>query len=575
MAGLAGALMLARSGGAGAFPLLDATEAKVPFGSELAPSDAQDLQHQLQLANGFSAPLGGGWTIIPRIDLQEALTDNVLQAHTPRRFDLGTLISPGIAVAGDTPRVRLSFDFAPTLSVYARTGNLNSLTQQMSGIGNVTIVPDLAFIDIRAVSGVNSLNGGLGGQGTVGSSTISATPQAGIPTVAGYGQGLNRNNEVQTSSFGISPYLVHRFGDWGTGRLGASVEVSESDVLSGFAASPFPTGGANAQTLVTTEQTAHFVTGEFMQYVQDAFDIDLMQTQSTVGTGVPDAQTGASLQTTQRSSSTRVIITDQVSYQVNRGLTLFVSGGHEDIHYSTPSAALIGAPSIHDLTWSFGATLTPDPGSALTISYGHLNGFNSLTADGHYALTARTTLMLNYGSTLGTQLEYLQNQLNVATVGGNGALVNGQSGGQVFGATNALGVRQGVFRTTTLAVGAQTVLDRDIVSVNLLMTKQTSTGTINSTNVSSKIASATWLHQMRPDMITSAILGIRDPESDSGSAFGGFGDSTSIAASLAWQWQISDTLRTTVRYSFFERQAANNNFSLYQNLLLFGITKSF
>ncbi len=117
----------------------------MPLGTELATPDAQDLRHQLQLVNGLTAPLGGGWTIMPRIGLQEELTDNVLQAHSPRRFDLVTLLSPGIRIAGDLPRVRLTFDFAPTLSLYARSGNQNALTEQMTGLGNVTLVPDFAL----------------------------------------------------------------------------------------------------------------------------------------------------------------------------------------------------------------------------------------------------------------------------------------------------------------------------------------------------------------------------------------------------------------------------------------------
>ena len=94
-------------------------------------------------------------------------------------------------------------------------------------------------------------------------------------------------------SFGISPYLMHRFGDWGTGRLGyfgrGLAIRTRCPVLPRLR---FPTGGANAQTLGTTEQTAHFVTGDFMPFVQNAFDIDLMQTQTTIGTGVVDPQTG-------------------------------------------------------------------------------------------------------------------------------------------------------------------------------------------------------------------------------------------------------------------------------------------
>ena len=569
---LAALLLVVRSVTASAFPLLDAAEGQVPLGTELTAPDIQDLRHQLQLVNGLSAPVGGGWTFIPRLDWQEALTDNVLQEHAPRRADLVTFISPGFGLAGDLPRVRLTFDFAPTLSIYGRTGDLNSLTEQMNGLGNVTLVEDLAFVDVRALAGVHSLNGGLGGQGSVGAPVGGAAlSQGSIPSLAGNASGLNKNNEVQTSSFGISPYLVHRFGDWGTGRLGASFDVTQSDAVTGFAAAPFPIGGANAQTLFTNEQTAHFVTGEILPYVQDSVDIDLQQSQTTSGTGIIDSRTGVAPQTTQHTSSTRAIASDQINYEVNREVAVFASGGHEDIHYSG-----IGAQSIHDLTWSLGTTLTPSADSLLTVSYGHLNGFNSLTANGHYALTPRTLLTVSYGSTLGTQLEGVQNQLNLATTNNSGALVNGQTGGQLFGATNALGVQTGVFRTTTLAVGAQTFLDRDIVSINLLMAKQTSFGAFDGTASSSKSASISWLHQMRPDMIISSSFAYAIQDQTAGvTSVVNPGNNTSIVVSLAWQWQISDTLSASMRYSFFERQSSVTAFDIYQNLLILGISKSF
>ena len=571
--GLTAALLVARMGAAAAFPLLDIENTDgVPHGTELARPDAQDLRHQLQLANGLSAPVGGGWTFLPRIDWQEELTDNALQAHSPRRADLVSFFAPGIGVAGDLPRVKLTFDFAPTLSIYARTSNLNSLTEQMSGLATVTVVPDLAYVDVRAVAGVQGLNGGIGGiggAGGAGAATIS--PQGGIPNLAGNGQGLNRNNEVQTTSFGISPYLVRRFGDWGTGRLGYSVDMTQSEQLSGFAASPIPTGGANAQTLVTTEQTARFVSGEILEYVQDTFDVDLQQTQTTVGGSVPDFQTGTPARTTQHSSSTRMIVTDQLNYQVNRSVSVFVSGGHEDIHYSR-----VGAPSIHGLTWSFGTTLTPNPDSQLTLSYGHQNGANSLTANGHYALTARTLLSVSYGSTLGTQLEGVQNQLNLATSNGNGGLVNGQTGGQLFGANNALGVQDGVFRTTTLTVGTQTSLDRDIFSLNLLMTKQSSTGATNASTASSKSANVSWLHQMRPDMTVSAAFSYALQDQSTGvRSRANPGNNTTIATNLGWQWQISNTLGASLRYSFLDRQSPVSAFQIYQNMLILGISKTF
>ncbi len=562
------ALLLAWVNSAAAFPLLDSENTDgVPSGTELAAPDAQDLRHQLQLANGLSAPAGGGWTFLPRIDWQEELTDNALQAHSPRTADLVSFLAPGFNLAGDMPRVKLTFDFAPTLSIYARTSGLNSLTEQMNGLGNVTIVPDLAFVDVRAVAGVRSLYGGVGGLG-VGAST--AAPTSTISNLAGNTQGLNKNNEVQTTSFEISPYLVRRFGDWGTGRLGYSVGITESDQIKSFAAPPVPVGGTTAQTMLTNEQTAHFVSGDILSYVQDTFDLDLTETQTTSGSSIGSAQSGVAGQTTQHISSTRVIGSDRIDYDLSHSLSVFVSGGHEYIRYTGSSLR-----AIDDLTWSFGSTWSPNPDSQLTMSYGHLNGINSLSASGHYALSPRTLLTVSYGSTLGTQLEGVQNQLNLAT-SGNGGLVNGQTGGQLFGSTNALAVQNGLFRTTTLTVSAQTALDRDIFSVNLLMAQQATTGVSTGTSNTSKTAVASWTHQMRPDMTVIGSLSYAIQDQSSGAAIGGnLGNSVTMSANLAWRWQISDTLSASLRYSFLERQSPVTAYQLYQDMLILGISKTF
>lgn len=323
--------------------------------------------------------------------------------------------------------------------------------------------------------------------------------------------------------------------------------------------------------MVTNEEIAHFGTGDFLQFFQDSFDVDLVQNQTTTGAGVVNGQTGVPYQATQYGSSTQAFVSDKITYQVSRSMSLFASGGHEDIVYTG-----IGAQSIHDLTWSFGTTLTPNPDSLLTVSYGHLDGFNSLTANGYYALTARTVLTVSYGSTLGTQLQQVQNQLNLEAPNGAGGLVNGQTGGQLFGATNALAVQDGVFRTTTLTVGSQTALNRDIISINLLMATQTSSGGTNSSKSQSKTASVSWLHQMRPDMTVSAGISYAIQDQTAGFiSAANPGNNTSVVASLAWQWQISDTLSANMRYSFLEQSSAVTAYDIYQNMLIVGISKRF
>jgi hypothetical protein len=598
--GLAAALGLVRAGGAAAFPLFDVTnQDQVPQGTELAAPDVHDLRHQLQIVNGLAAPVGGGWTFVPRIDFQEMLTDNVRQQHTPRQWDLVSYLSPGFSLIGDLPRVQMTLSYAPTLAIYMESSSLNSLTQQLDGLATITLVPETLYVDLRAASGVHSIYGGIGGVGTLGA---GGATQTAVPVLAGNTAGLTRDNEVQTTSFGISPYLLQNFGAFGAGKVGYSLDVTRSNTLSGFASPPIPTGGTHGQTLLTNEAYAHYQTGEILQFLQNSIDFDATHGQTTTdanGAIIPGVAilnpngTVTSLSAPPgHSTSDRIIITDRISYVLTRELLLFATGGHEDINYSnqilsgvslvpgtngalvpTYSVTTIPATSIHDFTWSLGATWTPNPNSSLTVSYGHQNGFDSFAANGYYQATPRTIVSVSYGSTLGTQLENVQNQLNLAAANGTGTLVNGQTGGTLFGTTNALGVQAGLFRTDTFTLGSTTSLDRDIISFNLLLTKQSTTSTVTTT-ATSKGFGASWLHQMRPDMLLSAAIYV---STQGQTTFNGInpGDSTSLAATIGWQYQISDTLSASVRYSFIERSSSTAFYDMYQNMLILGISRTF
>jgi hypothetical protein len=328
-----------------------------------------------------------------------------------------------------------------------------------------------------------------------------------------------------------------------------------------------PSGGGNGQTQVTNEEIAHFATGEFLGALQDVFDIDLQQSNSSADAAFVSGTTG--LPASNNSiPSTRNLVTNQVNYVVNRAITVFVSGGHENIVY--PGVI----QPIDDLTWSIGTTLTPNADSLLSVSYGHLNGYNSFSAYGHYNLTARTLLTVSYGSTLGTQLQNLQGQLNLATVNSNGSLVNAQTGGPLFSNTNALSVQSGVFRTDTLTMGSQTTLDRDILSLNIYLSKQTQVGALGSAVSSSNTVNLQWTHELRPDLTISSVIAYSRLDQASGTVLNP-GDSWSMAASVAVQYQISDTVGARLRYAFFDRQSDVAAFSVYQNLLIVGIAKTF
>ena len=278
------------------FPLIDpSNQDQVPQGTELAAPDAQDLQHQLQIVNGLRRRRAAAGRLCRGSMFRSMLTDNVEQAAQSAAGGSRHLFLARVQPGRRPAAAANVADYAPTLSMYARTGSLDSLTDQLNGLATVTLVPDLAYVDVRALSGVHSLYGGVGGLGTVGAPAGAAGDRSdGDPHLGWQHPGLNKNNEVQTTSFGISPYLLHDFGDWGTGKVGYSLGVTRSDTLSGFASAPFPTGGTNGQTLVVKRGDSPFrhrrhpgVSEEYRRSGHAAGADDLDTTGATASAGTP------------------------------------------------------------------------------------------------------------------------------------------------------------------------------------------------------------------------------------------------------------------------------------------------
>lgn len=586
------ALFMTQVSTALAYPTVDPTNQETlptgaPPGTELPPTDVNGLQNQLLLTNPAAVPSTRAWTIIPRITVQELFTDNVAEVQSPRRGDAITVVSPGVSAVADTERLKLNLDYQPDLLLHAIDGPLNALTQHLTATGLVTIVPDLAFVDLRALSGVQSTGGALATAGDLG--ITNAGPQYATP-----GQtGINPRNEVQTSSIGISPYLLRQFKDYGTGKVGVSVDASSYSPITGFAANPFSSTGTNSQSLLATEELAQFTTGEFLGRVQSAFSADFLQSKTWGSTGalVPVVTTTGAVTTAPLNSFTsdRQTIMDTVTYQMNRTIALIGGIGEQHIQYSNE----VG-PEVTGLTWKAGFTLTPSEESAVTLTYGRFNGSDGFQANGHLALTERTLFSFDYSDTVGTQLESLQNQLNNSTVSPNGQLINAQTGGPNFVAANTLGVQTGVFRYQTLNTSLNTKWLRDSVQAYATWSIQTNAtpGNVQTTQfidpatgqvislgqpttgtgqtVDVKTINVSWLHELTPNMTLNSGASYSFVHRSAS-----LGNDSAVAASVALQYMLSATASITGRYAFYDRVSKLPGYSLYENILLVGFTKHF
>jgi uncharacterized protein (PEP-CTERM system associated) len=541
---------------AAAFPASDPSNPSA-VSSTPTPSES-DLHHQLQLQSGFgaAAAAGGGWTISPQISGQEMFTDNVLQSPTNRRWDLITVVTPGISVFGDVPNAQLRLNWAPQFRMDARTPSQNGITQQLVGTGLFTVIPDEFFVDARAVAGATPTASGFGALG------LGVTPQLN-PALGGIGTvGLSKQNQTQSNSFSVSPYLLHRFGETGTAKLGYEFNQSSFTNRSSLIPLFFPTGGTSQHSTVSQE-VAQFETGERFAPFRD-----LVVANSSQGSG-----SGVN-----RNSSQNTFV-NRLGYAVNREINVYGELGYESLRFGgTPPTR------INDAVWGFGTTLTPNPDSQITIGYGHKNGANSIQLDASYALTTRTRISARYNTGLQSDLQNIQSQLDLASLDSTGNVVDSQTGAPLFIGNGALGVQSGLFRTKTLTITASTVLDRDQISVSLQFTQQTTVATAPTSFATSpfsippppvgatsqaKTGFVNWAHQFSEDLTLNSSI------SYSTSHVATTGTQQSVGANVSLQYLISQTLATSMRYAYFDRISPTPGQSIYQNLFIVGISKQF
>jgi uncharacterized protein (PEP-CTERM system associated) len=550
-----GCLVGSRAGQA--FPITDPDNPSIVT-SAPQPSES-DLRHQLQLQSGFgAAEAGGGWTFVPAVTFEEIWTDNILNTETNRRWDLISALTPSISIYGDVPNAQVQFNYSPVFFMAARTPQENRITNQLAGTGLFTIIPDEFYVDARAFAGSSPVGGGFGPLGN-GFTTLN-----GVSGFGGVGTtGLSKQNEVQTSSFSLSPYWLHRFSDTGTAKVG--YQFNESAYSQGGTYLPlfFPTGSNSAYNF-TNEGVAQFETGERFAPFRNFTSAD-----ARIGTG--NGFNGDSSQYT---------FVNRLGYLVNRNVSVFGELGYEDLNFTgvTPNV------HINDVVWGIGTTLTPNTDSQITVSFGHQNGENSANVNGWYQLTERTRISARYATGLQTDLQGISNQLDLLSLDSTGMGIDSQSGAPLFIGNNGLGVQAGLFRTKSLSMNATTVLDRDSFSLSLQYYQTTTVATVrNNVNVpfgvivppvgttsTATTGYVTWAHQISEDLSMSTSVAYGTSHFSSGSS-----NQQSLATSVAVQYLISQTLAASARYSFFDRISTTPGQSYYQNLVLVGLTKQF
>ncbi len=520
----------------------------------------QDLRSNLEglLPNLPVRSIGRAWTISPSIGVDVGVTDNPGGSGRSSSVDAFTMISPTVALTGDTSRLTVRLNYAPEVYLYARTSGQNRVSQSLNASTLVTIVPETFFLDLRGL---------ISEQSRTGSNQLVNQQN---------NQFLSRQDTIRSVSFSATPYLQHRFAGWGTGRIGYSIARTLQDSQDGlntfnnglntFDTSP---GFGTTGNLTTQRERASFVTGENLGRINNETILEAVQYS---GSG---AYHGAYRNT----------VSNELGYAVSRTITLLGGIGYQDLRFS-------GAPGyrLREPTWNVGTRLSPNADSTITVLYGRRDGSTQVSFDGSYSPTARTRIFGRYSTGISSDAEDQQSVLQTTSVGPTGLLVDSVTGAPVS-ATNSFGTQNGINRIKRLSFTALLLMDRDSFSATVTNEDRTtltpSTSFLGNTvapgtSSSSTTGSLGWQHDLNPvtSLSTTVSYGVSNNATLLGNAGGGSQNTFSASASLGHTF--TETLTGSVRYSYTDRSGGQGNNlpatlggNSTQNLLLVGLRKSF
>jgi uncharacterized protein (PEP-CTERM system associated) len=559
-------------GGGAAWAQLGGGYSSLP--ATVTDTRVSDLRGQLEqyLPGLLPRTTGPAFLVNASLGVDAGVTDNALRVERPRRADVFTVISPNLRVSGDTSRLKVNLNYAPLASVYAQNPSQTRFDQYGNGTALATLVPEAVFLDLRG----------------------SVTQQS---RTGGYGQtrntlALNRNDQVQTAAFSVTPYAEHRFGGLGTARLGYSLArtiesgYGSQNNLNTTQALVFNNGFGAIGNLTTQRERASFVTGENLGRVNDTVVLEAVQYSGVA------AYRGAH----------RNQATNDIGYAVTRTVTALAGFGYQDLRFNGVPGVRISEP-----IWSVGGRLTPNPDSSITITYGRRDGFNAAAVDGAYSPTARTRVFVRYATGLTTDAEEQQNLLATTNVGPTGLLVDSVTGAPVSSSSGAFGTQNGLYRLRRFSITGLLLLNRDSVSVSLEQDDRQSINTVpagiggtaapTTASNSGIIGTLAWEHELSPALSSSASLSYGVDDNGNLVGTGSSGSQRTVQTSLALNYVFTETLTGSARYLFTDRSGggrtgqanigsnAGLNAGLFgfgqtgqnltENLLLVGLRKSF
>ncbi|MGH9197083.1 MAG: TIGR03016 family PEP-CTERM system-associated outer membrane protein, partial [Acidimicrobiia bacterium] len=159
-------------------------------------------------------PVQSGWTVVPELSVKEVFTDNLFLTagdegpgeEPDKEADFVTELTPRINIYGNGRRASVRVNYALQGLLYANNGDENTHFHQLFSAGVCELVKQLFFVDGSAtITQQNRTDTGKGVFTNFGPATF----------LGGVGDNISVTGERTTvTTYNLSPYLVHSFGDW-------------------------------------------------------------------------------------------------------------------------------------------------------------------------------------------------------------------------------------------------------------------------------------------------------------------------------------------------------------------------
>jgi len=487
-------------------------------------------------------------TIGGALGLFGGYTDNVnlsstgSKAGTAQRGSPMERVQPALDVGLDVSTVQASLHYAPMFQFYNDVGKANQVQQSLSSNLKGEFIPDTLFVNANAFA------------------SQASTSQ--LATANG-ANGVASNALSQVYSFGINPYLQHRFASYGTAQLGYSLS---NNIFDNSAQKTSSNSSVKNTNSATQSEYLNLTSGEEFGAFNHSIAVSAAQY-----TGSNTQQDG------HRNQGSYTL-----GYALNRFVTVVGQVGYEDLFYGATSfngSKASQTYSVKGPTGQGGFKLTPNDDSSLSVGYGRMDGANSLSLDGVYKPTPRLAVLASSSSGVTTNGQDLSNFVNSSSFGTDGSARSAGGAPLAYSLGSANGSNQ-PYRLTRSSLNAVYSADRDSFSLGVSATQQKPVSAVGlyANSSTSTIGTIGWQHDVS-ELMKSSVSASYGTQSSS--AAGGNAQQKNPVAGIQAQLSraLSENLNIELDYTFARQRVLlsglTNKPVQSMNQILLGLVQKF